>query len=330
MEESILKQIVIFSNEKDIFPDAVTTVCILLCKKDGTKRPVKLTSIESQEEINAIESIDTYFQREIDPVDLPYNKKWTPIISALFEKKNLPEEFCKISLYGEFKRGIATGANKFFSLTKSALSVYRLGENNVRKCITRSPQIRTAVFTEDDFRILYDSDKPVYCLDIREHERPEVRRYIRHGEMLEYHRRYLTKKRNPWYRIEQRAPAPILFGVFNRGRLKVVRNFTSAINFTCFHAFYPNLFGRDLVDRVFVYFLSDAGQSIVKMNKRSYGDDLDKLEPGDLNECLCPNRTQFRMLREEEIERVIKTAKKDEKTAIRMSNELMERIIRHT
>ncbi len=67
--------------------------------------------------------------------------------------------------------------------------------------------------------------------------------YIKEGEKLGYHGRYLTKTRNTWYKIEKRKPAPILFGVFSRGRLKVIRNFTTAINFTCFHSFYPNKFG---------------------------------------------------------------------------------------
>jgi adenine-specific DNA-methyltransferase len=269
------------------------------------------------------------YQHQIHSSDLPYNKKWTPIILSLFSEREAPDGFCSLSLYGKFTRGIATGANEFFSLTKSNIAEWNIDDNNLCKCITKSPHIQKAIFTEDDFSRLYNADKPVYCLDVKDHEKQEIRNYIKQGESLEYHKRYLTKKRNPWYKIEDRNPAPILFGVFTRGRLKVIRNFTNAINFTCFHCFYPNMFGEQLINKLFVYLLSDIGQEIIKSNKRSYGDNLDKFEPGDLNESLCPNQQQFTLIDDKEAQKVIDTAKTDEELAIQMSNELIERII-HT
>jgi adenine-specific DNA-methyltransferase len=133
--------------------------------------------------------------------------------------------------------------------------------------------------------------------------------------------------KTPWYKIELRKPAPILLGVFNRDRLKVIRNFTTAINFTCFHSFYPNMFGKKLINKLFVYLLSDTGQKIIKINKRNYGDNLDKFEPGDLNDSLCPSQNQFAMIDDWEAEKVIDIAKKDENLAIQISNQLIERII---
>lgn len=231
-----------------------------------------------------------------------------------------------MSLYGTFMRGIATGANAFFALTKSKIEKKNLDDNNICKCITKSSQIRKAVFTEHDFNRLYNAEKPVYCLDVKDHENQEIRKYIKEGEKLGYHERYLTKTRSVWYKIENRKPAPILFGVFSRGRLKVIRNFTTAINFTCFHSFYPNIFGEQLVNKLFVYLLSDIGQKIIKTNKRSYGDELDKFEPGDLNDSLCPSQYQFEMIDDGEADKVIDISKTDEETAIHMSNNLIERI----
>jgi adenine-specific DNA-methyltransferase len=202
-----------------------------------------------------------------------------------------------------------------------------IDDNNISKCITKSQQIRKAIFTEDDFYVLYNADKPVYCLDVKDHNKEEVINYIKFGEKLGYHKRYLTKKRSPWYKVEHRTPAPILFGVFNRDRLKVIRHFTTAINFTCYHSFYPNMFGYPIINKLFVYLLSDIGQRIIKNNKRSYGDKLDKFEPGDLNDSLCPNYNQFEMIDESEADRVIEVAKTDENLAIQMSNNLIDRII---
>jgi adenine-specific DNA-methyltransferase len=329
LENHLLKQIIIFSNEKEIFPEATTTVCILLCKNDGKENAIKITHIKANEEIDKILDISDFYQREIMPADLPPLKKWTPVISSLFSPQEPPTGFCKFSLYGTFTRGIATGANDFFSLRKSGIENYRLTKNNYCPCITKSSQVKKAVFTENDLEKLYHSDKPVHCLDVKDHDSREVLNYLSEGETRGYHRRYLTKTRNPWYKIERRMPAPILFGVFNRGRLKVVRNFTKVINFTCFHCFYPNMFGEEIINKLFVYFLSDAGQNIIKTNKRSYGEALDKFEPGDLNESLCPNMDQFAMIDDDEADRVIEIARLDQDAAIEKSNVLIGRILRN-
>ena len=330
LDNGLLKQIVIFSNEKDIFPDATTTVCILLCKNDGRTESIKIARIDAKEEIDRLSNFSNFYRFKIHPSDLPYNKKWTPIILSLFSKRKLPPGLVNFSLYGAFKRGIATGANEFFALSKSAIEELNIDEGNWCKCVTKSQQITRAIFTEDDFNALADANKPIYCLDAKDEDNLAVINYIKKGEKLGYHQRYLTKNRSPWYKIESRQPALILFGVFSRGRLKVIRNLTNAINFTCFHGFYPNMFGEQLIDKLFVYLLSDIGQEIIKTNKRSYADNLDKFEPGDLNDSLCPSQTQLAMVSDREALTIIATAKNDEQLAIKMSNDLISRILQVT
>jgi len=354
-ENHLLKQILLFSNEKEIFPDVTTTVCMLLCKNDGKEEALKIAHVKSGKEIENISDVSEFFQHKIMTSDLPCDRKWTPILLSLlseseerhqnnlsqfirvsghknctgsfFTNHDPPDAFCKLSAYGTCTRGIATGANEFFALTKSEIEAYSLDQNNCCKCITKSAQIRSAVFTEADFDRLHHLDKPVFCLDVKNHSSPEIQNYIRQGEKKGFHERYLAKMRKPWYRMEHRKPAPILFGVFSRGRLKVIRNFTNAISFTCFHCFYPNLSGEKLINRLFVYFLSDFGQKTIKNNKRLYGDELYKFEPGDLNESMCPSPAQFELINEKDACRVIDMAVTDEKRAIQQSNFLTEKIL---
>jgi len=162
LENHLLKQIVIFSNEKEIFPEVTTTVCVLLCKNDGKDKAIKITAIKANEEFHKISDISNFYQREILASDLPYNKKWTPLILSLFSEEKSPNDFCRLSFYGTVTRGIATGANDFFALTKSKIEKWKLDNNNICKCVTKSSQIRKAVFTKHDFGRLYNADKP--CL----------------------------------------------------------------------------------------------------------------------------------------------------------------------
>ena len=327
LDNFLLKQIIIFSNEKEIFPDATTTVCVLLCKNDRTECAIKITQINSGDNLAQILDISEYFQKTINTSTLLSCEKWTPILMSLFSKNIIPNAFVKLSLYGLFTRGIATGANEFFALTKEKMIRLGLDDKSVCMCITKSPQIRKPVFTFDDFKKLSDSDKPVYCLNVIDNPSKEALKYIHEGEYCGYHKKYLTMVKNPWYKIDKRKPAPILFGVFSRGKLKAIRNLTTATTFTCFHGFYPNMFGEALINKIFVYFLSDIGQTIIKANKRSYGDNLDKFEPGDLNESWCPNQNQFEMISESEAEMVIEIATHDEIQAVQMSNTLINRIV---
>ena len=169
LQKHLLKHIIIFENEKEIFPDATTTVCILLCKKDDNDEDIKITQIKTEEEIKRLSDINNSYHRQIKTIELPYNKKWSPIILSLFSEQKIPVGFCRLNMYGLVKRGIATGANEFFALTKSDIKVLKLSENNICKCITKSPQIKKVVFTEDDFLDLYSKNKPVYCLEVKDH-----------------------------------------------------------------------------------------------------------------------------------------------------------------
>ncbi|NEP44716.1 MAG: N-6 DNA methylase, partial [Okeania sp. SIO2H7] len=117
LDNGLLKQIVIFSNEKEIFPDATTTVCVLLCKNDRKTESIKIAEISSKEEIDRLSDFSNLDRFKIAPSDLPYNQKWTPIILSLFSKRQVPSGLVNFSLYGTFKRGIATGANEFFALS---------------------------------------------------------------------------------------------------------------------------------------------------------------------------------------------------------------------
>lgn len=326
IDKKLLKHIIIFENEKDIFPEATTTVCILLCHNNGAGDALNVSIINNQQNVNDL-TLNSLNSITVGYVDMPANKKWSPIIRSFFMAEKIPANFTTVSNYGKFKRGIATGANNYFSFNKLKIDELSLPNTNLKKCITKSALVKSMIFTEDDFARLAKNNKNIYCLDVKSKEDVATVSYLKLGEGLGIHKKYLTSKRNPWFKLEERDPSPILFGVFNRGRLKVIRNYTDAVNFTCFHSFYPNRLGEKYVDRLFVYLISDIGQAILKMNKRSYGRNLDKLEPGDLNECMCPCPGQFDLIKDDEVNMVIDNAKHDAALAIKYSNKIIERVV---
>jgi adenine-specific DNA-methyltransferase len=120
-----------------------------------------------------------------------------------------------------------------------------------------------------------------------------------------------------------------LVGVFNRGKIKIIRNYTNAINFTCYHSFYPNIFGLNYIDKLFLYLLSDTGQNIIKLNKRSYGNNLDKFEPNDLNNAYCPSIKQFEKLPSKEVAIVMNHLSENRPESQEECNQLIKNFIKN-
>ena len=132
-----------------------------------------------------------------------------------------------LSYYGAFTRGIATGANSFFSLSLSKYKELNLPRSTLKYCITKSSQVRSNLLTINDIKQMEKNDSYIFILDVNKKTYNEaVKKYILYGEEKKFHLRYLTSKRTPWYTIEKRQPAPILFGVFSRNAFKIIRNYS--------------------------------------------------------------------------------------------------------
>ena len=67
VENHLLKQIIIFSNEKDIFSDVITTLCVLLCTNDSQKSSIGLAITKDVEELNQVSNDGMLVNKEIDP-----------------------------------------------------------------------------------------------------------------------------------------------------------------------------------------------------------------------------------------------------------------------
>jgi adenine-specific DNA-methyltransferase len=227
--------------------------------------------------------------------DLKPDDKWLKYFD-LRPSPVLTKDLVAVNTYGSFSRGIATGANEFFAISASKAAQHNLPRSLFLRSVTKSAQIKKPVFTDDDFDLLEKSDAPVLLLNLNGCISGPARDYIEYGVRQGFHLRYLTKARNPWYKLERRVPAPLLFGVFSRDGFNVVRNKSSALNLTCYHGFNPNLFGRDHVDELFLYFQSRAARRLLELNMRRYGEGLDKFEPNDLNRALAPSPGWFSRL----------------------------------
>ncbi|NET23761.1 MAG: N-6 DNA methylase [Okeania sp. SIO1H5] len=322
VNQCLLRHLVLFDNEAEIFPDAQTTVCVLLCEKSNDVGHVRIHRVQSLAQLHDVTRFESLPGRDYPLHRLPAHEKWTHFIDPCSEKLN-NRHFCPASHYGRFKRGLATGANSFFSLSQAEVNTLALHPNNLVPCIPKSHLIRTPIFAVTHWQELVERNAPCWGLRVSCPPDETTKRYLRFGESKGFHLRYLTRTRPVWYQLEHREPAPLWFGAFGRDGFKVIHNRTDCLHFTCFHGFYPHASGTKWVERLFLFFLSDLGQNLMARNQRHYGAKLKKLEPGDLNTCLVPNEESFERFPLLEVQRALYQIEETPLEAKRIANRLI-------
>ena len=297
LETGTLRHVIVIDFEENIFNDALTTASIILCAKDDETDGVRFTYVRSMEELDAVkktvmtypgtnDATAAYSFAELDP-EVKWRVYYQPSNGDRF--KNL----VPFSTFAKVVRGIATGANDYFTFNPSKARKYSIDERYLLPCVCKAVDVRGHFFTDSDFEELKQKEKKIFLLNVQDLNDRHVRKYLRKGEDENIDKKHLTAHRHPWYALENRPPSPIWVSVFNRTGLRFVRNEAKVSNLTAFHCVYPQKqFRTDVpTDLLFAYLLTDTARHIFEDNRREYGNGLQKFEPNDLNKGKIPDLT---------------------------------------
>lgn len=320
IKNKVLRHIVVFDFEENVFDDALTTACILLCSNDKHGQKVKFSTIK---EINDLELVKNYISdyplNNVNEITFNINelepevkwRKYYQVQNGIRYKNLIP-----FSNVAKVVRGIATGANEYFTFSKSKAKQYGINEKYLLPCICKAVDVKDNFFTKDNFHSLVHSDRQTFLLNAIGSKDENVLKYIELGEKTGIDKKYLTSCRTPWYSLENRPPSPIWVSVFNRSGLKFIRNEANISNLTTFHCVYPvqnSLFDNVNVEVLFAYLLTDVAREIFEDNRREYGNGLQKFEPNDLNKAMMLDLT---LLDKKTENKIIELYKKYRGTAI--------------
>ena len=271
-----LRHVIIVDFTESAFDDAITTACILLCQNSDDAEPIRFSKINHIEELPS--ALTNY--HIIPAVQLDPEVKW----KQYYEERQMGR-YCHLvpfSTFAKVSRGIATGANDYFTFNEEKKAYHNLSDSSFLPCIVHSTDVKSQVFTISDFETLSAAGRNVYLFNGCANEADtHVRNYIRLGEETGKNKRFLTASRSPWYALENRKPSPIWVSVFNRSGLRFVRNEAGVSNLTTFHCVY-NISDID-TNVLFAYLVTDLAKEIFLENSRQYGNGLIKFEPNDLN-----------------------------------------------
>jgi adenine-specific DNA-methyltransferase len=286
--------IAIFAPSLNVFADALTTSAIVfLDKSRALKAPIWARLAETVEDAEAFVEgllagrISNAGNGLIDLAALNPRDKWLNLLLNGATER-VPIRFAKrAGDYFYCRRGIATGANDFFCLSRAEMREHHLSAAHVDPCITKATDADGLVFTREKFDALVARDRRCFLLNPSRNGQ-NLTRYLELGEQQGIPKRHLPSHRPVWYLPENRAVADIWVAVFSRESVKFVLNTAGVKNLTCFHGLYAKPGNDSLAPLITLFLNSSLGRESFSQVNRFYGDGLNKLEPKDVEDMPCP------------------------------------------
>ncbi|MDY7010826.1 MAG: N-6 DNA methylase [Planctomycetota bacterium] len=298
LSNGLLKVLIYFSHYSLLFDNALTTASVLFIEKPERCKPRKkiLTSyIKDRVNVALLKPLAQNRFPECDGVRTQWistdlllkEKKWDYVLGHVCDEAL--EGFVPLSDMAETRRGIATGANKYFHLSADAARNNNIPAGSILECVGRSADVPSFIFLKSDFESLVAKGRRTCLLNFQGALTVDEKDYITRGETDGLPKRYLLAARDPWYTMERRNPSSIWAVVFGRKGLRFILNAAAVHNLTAFHCIYPisedPLFIKALVGSL----NSRKVQHLAKRHRRVYGGGLSKFEPRDLLDIQVPD-----------------------------------------
>jgi adenine-specific DNA-methyltransferase len=189
----------------------------------------------------------------------------------------------KLSDFATVMRGIATGANNFFYLTKNQAKELEISEEFLYPAIARTRDIEGNLITEETLINLDQKGRPtlLFAPDERDFKQfPEtVQSYLKYGESLAINQKPLIKTRKPWYKMEKRKVPYFLFAYLGRRNLRFIKNQAKVIPLNGFLCIYPHSNHPDFLRELWQVLNDQTTIDNLSLVGKSYGAGAIKVEP---------------------------------------------------
>jgi adenine-specific DNA-methyltransferase len=286
-----VRRIAFFTNEVEVFSDALTTAVVLFLEKKAVVAQTDLFVIDQNKNVDFCslgnedpQTVKAPNRISIDLATLDPLEKWDQLLQGKIS--DIPENWEMLGKFSSTRRGIATGANKFFHLSAAEVKLNDLDIARARECIGRAQDAPGLIYGASD-RLHSLKSSRIFLMDLN----PDFDKdalYLKQGEALDLPSRFLLASRKSWWQQEVRPASPIWVGVFGRDGIRFIRNSTQVVNLTTFHCLYPENLNSIEMDSLTAILNSSLLQEINLGSQRAYGGGLQKVEPKDILTMYVP------------------------------------------
>ena len=284
----------IISFENLVFEEIQQEVVLLLCEKNGTDEHL----------IEHIEVKDADSLLTLDPRRLKFptkkidfhTDKWTYYFLEKEEldllekvKHNMPS----ISTYANVEVGITTGANDYFTVPKSVVTLYNL-EEYAKPMVGRSVQVNSLCFTKKDWLANVELGAKAHLLvfpsGVKENGNDGVKAYIKKKKKEGINNGYKTGIRDEWYIIPSIKLSDALFLRRNNQYPKFVLNEAKAYTTDTMH----RVFIKEGVNKkAFVAsYYNSLSFTFAEILGRNFGGGCLELMPSEVGDIYMPYRVE--------------------------------------
>lgn len=277
-----IDEVLVLEMDELAFDGVLTTSAITVATK--VSKPSRRYSLTEAKMNGAVERGRTVeLSAEMAPAYLP----WTPFLPSRAERivPLVEGRTARLGDYVRVRRGIATGDNSFFCLTRAEADKWGIEPEYLVPVVVGAKDLPASGVLDESFRAgRIDAGSRAFLLFCHEPREAligkNVLRYIEHGESLGLTERFNCRTRTPWYGVERVPPPDFFVTYMSRERARFVRNavgarcMTSLLNVWAKPAISPESLRPILEDPVNARLLREFG--------RTYGGGLGKIEPRDL------------------------------------------------
>lgn len=241
------------------------------------------------------------YSKKILKSTLEKEHKWTrfPRKEERLQRDDIPQ----LKDFFSVKRGLATGDNSFFILTREQIEKHHLSMEYFLP-ILPSPRYLTLDKIDGDSEGCPKISNPYFLLNCSLEEEnirkiyPELWEYLQSG-VGTVSKKYLCRTRKSWYKQEIREPAPILCtymgrkGTKEKAPFRFILNNSKAIATNSYLMLYPNekilqamKSNPSLMTQIWNC-LNEISSEDMEGEGRVYGGGLKKIEPKELSAVKC-------------------------------------------
>ncbi|MCG6144041.1 N-6 DNA methylase [Leptospira bandrabouensis] len=288
------QNIAIFTCNELIFENAEQEVLVVLAsgKNQRISGGENIEVLETNSKAELITRIRNYKQERKHKYVNHSTEKWTKYFLNNAEIEFMrglktDHRVCRFGDFFEVDVGIVTGKNEYFLINKTTAERFKL-QNYIKPIVGRSYQIKNETFYSNDWKQLWNENKPVGLLDFNKlngHIPRNVKEYIEYGELLNIHKGYKCSIRKQWYKVPSIwVPDAFMFRQIHDFPHFVINN-AEAVSTDTIHRV------RKKKDKQFpqVLFYTYITAASAEIEGRSYGGGVLELEPSEAENLLIPN-----------------------------------------